>query len=159
MGDWLYLFAGRGALNSSSLKHSHTRTHTHTHTHTHTQKDKWETSIESLAIRQLFFCLFCVQALLTEERNNTEKTEGERERERSFFWLPAPAGLTSPEYSNYQPSSLQMPCQWERGRKKERKRTSSREDQFCNFLITFLATFACAHVNAINWMFLWFPSK
>lgn len=51
-------------------------------THTHTHKEEWETSIESLVIRQLFFCLFYVQALMTEERNNTEKTEGEKEKER-----------------------------------------------------------------------------
>lgn len=132
-----------------------------TRARTCTRKEEWETPIECLVIRQLFFCLFCAPALMTEERNNTEKTEGEGERERSVLWLPAPAGLTSPEYSNYQPYSLLMSCQWERGREREKKRegTSSGEDQFCNFLITFLATFACAVVNASNWMFLWFLSK
>lgn len=47
-------------------------------THTHTKK--CERSIESPVMRQLFFCLFCVQALMTEERNNTEKTETERDQ-------------------------------------------------------------------------------
>jgi len=153
MGDWLYLFAGRGAPNSSSVRH--------THTHTHTQRRVRD--IRREGGHQTAVSLFCVHVLVAEERNNREKTEGERER--SVFRLPAPAGFTSPEYYNYQPSSLQMSCQWEsekerrKKKRKRRKRTSSREEQFYNFLITFLATFACAVVNATNWMFLWFLSK
>lgn len=127
-------------------------------THTHSHKEEWETSTESLVIRQLFFCLFCVRALMTEERNNRGKTEGERDQS---------SGCQLQQGSPLQNILITSPPHYrchvnERGRKKrerERKRTSSREDQFCNFLITFLATFACAAVNATNWMFLWFLSK
>ncbi len=130
--DYIYLLA-EGAPNSSSARHAHTHTHTHSH------KEEWETSTESLVIRQLFFCLFCVQALMTEERNNRGKTEGERDQS---------SGCQLQQGSPLQNILITSPPHYrchvnERGRKKkrererERKRTSSREDQFCNFLITF----------------------
>ena len=157
MGDWLYLFVGRGALNGSS----ETRALLHTYTKKSERHPQRVWSSDScFSVCSASKPVWQRKEIILKKKKKRQR-EGKRPRKRERDQSSScQLQQGSPLLNILITSPPHYRCHVNEKGRKMKERTSSREEQFCNFLITFfLATFAFAVVNATNWMFLWFLSK